>query len=488
MNTLLVRKPRSVLALVLVPVLVLALGGCGLLGNKAPVADFSYQLDRDSIPATLTLDASASTDPDGSIASFAWDIAGSVRTGATTTVVLSTARDYLVTLTVTDDKGDTDTASVNLTIGEAQPDVVPPLPPGLDLEARVDQFTVASFTLGNIGSLDLDVIVAADAWLSIDPAAVTLPGSALQDFVVTATCGPTEETLTGTIELTTNDPDEPTITMPVTLQCTVPPPSDFDVQLVFAPGTISASQQAIFLQAAARWSEAVTGDLPDVAGVTQGEVNDCESGFTFSGDVDDLVILARSAPNDGVGGVLGSAGPCKLRGAGASSLPWMGRMSFDSDDLDNMESNGSLLGVVMHEMGHVLNLSSFGWDIILGVLDYDTTQCLDATAVTYSGANGVARWHALGGTGDVPVEENGIVGTGCSHWDEETFGDELMTGYIALISSLSTVTIGSLDDLGYEVNYAAADPYALPPAAPVRSARAPTRIIEEITAPSGWRD
>lgn len=468
--------------------LVLLLGGCGLLGNKAPVADFSYQLDRDSVPATLTLDATASSDPDGSIASFNWDIAGSARTGATTTVVLSTARDYLVTLTVIDDKGDSDTATVNLTIKEAQPDVVPPLPASLDLEARLDQFTVASFTLGNIGSLDLDVTVTADAWLSVDPAAITMAGSSLQDFVVTATCGSTEDTLVGSIDLTTNDPDEALIAVPVTLECTTPPPSDFDIQVLFAPGTISPTQQAVFLQAAARWSEAITGDLPDVAGVTQGEVDSCEGGFTFSGDVDDLLILARTSDIDGVGGVLGSAGPCKLRGAAGTFLPWLGRMNFDVADLDNMEANGSLLGVVMHEMGHVLNLSSFGWDNILGVLDYDTALCLDADTVTYSGANGVARWHTLGGVGDVPVEENGIPGTGCSHWDEETFGDELMTGYIALSTSLSTVTIGSLDDLGYEVDYAAADPYTLPPDEPVRSARVPTRINEEITTPSGWRD
>jgi len=88
----------------------------------------------------------------------------------------------------------------------------------------------------------------------------------------------------------------------------------------------------------------------------------------------------------------------------------------------------------------------------------------------------------------VPVEENGIPGTGCSHWDEETFGDELMTGYIALTTSLSPVTIGALDDLGYEVNYAAADAYTLPPDEPVGRARAPMRIIEEILPPIGMRD
>ena len=484
MNSLLVKKTTSALALLLMSVL----AGCGLLGNKAPVADFSYQLDRDSVPATLSLDGSASSDADGSIVSYSWDIADSPRTGATTVVVLPTARDYLVTLTVTDDKGDTGTESVTITIKDAQPDVVAPLPASLDLAARVDQFTLGSFTLGNIGSLELDATVSADAWLAVDPTVASLPGASLLDFVVTATCGPAEEQLTGAIVITTNDPDETLITVPVTLECTVPPPSDFDIQVVFSPDTISPTQQAIFLQAAARWSEVITGDLPDVAGVTQTETNNCSSGFTFSGNVDDLVILARTTAIDGVGGVLGSAGPCQLRGAGGTFIPWLGRMNFDSADLDDMESNGSLLGVVLHEMGHVLNLSSFGWDNILGELTYATEECLDADAVAYTGANAVARWNVLGGTGDVPVEENGIPGTGCSHWDEETFGDELMTGYIALTTSLSPVTIGALDDLGYEVNYAAADAYTLPPDEPAGRARAPMRIIEELLPPIGMRD
>ena len=38
-----------------------------------------------------------------------------------------------------------------------------------------------------------------------------------------------------------------------------------------------------------------------------------------------------------------------------------------------------------------------------------------------------------------------------------------MTGYISGIPDpLSTVTIGTLQDMGYSVNYAAADPYTLP--------------------------
>ncbi len=470
--------------LVVALVAVAALAGCGLLGNKAPVASFTHVLDRDSAPATLTLDASASSDADGSITSYAWDIAGDSRTGAIVTVGLPTAGDYPVTLTVTDDKGATHSSSRTFTISAAQPDVVPPLPAVLDLEARTDQFTITSFTLGNIGSLPLDVTVTSDAWLAVAPTSFTLPGASLKDFVVTATCSSTEETRTGSVTLTTTDPDEPLLTVPVTLECTTPPPSSFDIQVLFKPGTITPTQQAVFQQAAWRWSEVITGDLTDVAGVTQAQVNLCRPGFTFSGTVDDLLILAEGEPIDGPGNVLGSAGPCYLRGS-ATGSPFMGRMRFDTADLATMEANGSLLGVILHEMGHVLGISEGTWSSH-GLIEKNGATCELSDDVRYTGTLGKARWHALGGTGDVPLENNKVSGTACSHWDEETFGIELMTGYIALEMALSTLTVAALDDIGYEVNYAVADPYVLPPDEPVRSATASTRIVEELLPPVGW--
>lgn len=49
------------------------------------------------------------------------------------------------------------------------------------------------------------------------------------------------------------------------------------------------------------------------------------------------------------------------------------------------------------------------------------------------------------------------------HWKQTVFGDELMTGYLADVSSpMSEVTILSLRDLGYTVNPELADAYTLP--------------------------
>jgi hypothetical protein len=62
----------------------------------------------------------------------------------------------------------------------------------------------------------------------------------------------------------------------------------------------------------------------------------------------------------------------------------------------------------------------------------------------------------------VPVENTGEVGTADSHWRETVLGSELMTGFIAQAGNpLSAVTVRSLADLGYVVNVAGADTYAL---------------------------
>jgi len=66
------------------------------------------------------------------------------------------------------------------------------------------------------------------------------------------------------------------------------------------------------------------------------------------------------------------------------------------------------------------------------------------------------------------IEDGGGNGTKCSHWEEDSFdagagttsfASELMTGWFEAGSyqPISRVTAGGLEDLGYVVNYDAAD-------------------------------
>ena len=50
-------------------------------------------------------------------------------------------------------------------------------------------------------------------------------------------------------------------------------------------------------------------------------------------------------------------------------------------------------------------------------------------------------------------------GTQCSHWDEDCFLGELMTGASSDGLEMSVFTVAALDDLGYTVDYSKADPF-----------------------------
>ena len=58
------------------------------------------------------------------------------------------------------------------------------------------------------------------------------------------------------------------------------------------------------------------------------------------------------------------------------------------------------------------------------------------------------------GVAGVAVEQDGGAGTRDSHWDDQTFGNEIMTGYININDNyMSDMTIASLEDLGYDTIY-----------------------------------
>lgn len=220
-----------------------------------------------------------------------------------------------------------------------------------------------------------------------------------------------------------------------------PTTGGFDIQVRFSG--LSASQQVIFEQAAQRWESIITGDLPNAS---------------YNGlIVDDLLIDASSVSIDGSGGVLGQAGYDRLRSSTSGGLPYHGTMQFDSADLAAMQSNGTLLGVIEHEMGHVLGIGTL-WSSRGLLVGASTSNPI------FVGVHATAEYNALFGrtASGVPVENTGGSGTRNSHWRESVFSNELMTGWIGPGTSLpiSRITIASLADLGYSVNIAAADPFA----------------------------
>jgi hypothetical protein len=224
---------------------------------------------------------------------------------------------------------------------------------------------------------------------------------------------------------------------------------------------MTPAQRAAFESAAARWQGVVAGDLADVPyGLAPGECGPSSPGFELS--VDDLLIFAGVEEIDGPGGILGSAGPCFLRGGG---LPFLGLMRFDAADVAWMESGGLLQGVITHEMGHVLGIGTL-WPNHALVVDPSPVGG-PAADTWYSGTGGIAGFNLVGGNTytkgrKAPVENSGPGGTINVHWRESVLASELMTGYASFgTMPLSQLTVRSLTDLGYSVDPSRADPFFL---------------------------
>ena len=80
----------------------------------------------------------------------------------------------------------------------------------------------------------------------------------------------------------------------------------------------------------------------------------------------------------------------------------------------------------------------------------------------YYGPRANAEYKNITGCDVVPTENSGTIndGTFCGHWDEECLKSEIMTGFIkGGLNPLSKITIATLDDLGYTVDYSTAESY-----------------------------
>ena len=107
---------------ILLGVLPFALAACGGGGstpppNQPPTAAFTATPASGPPPLTVTFDASASADSDGSITSYQWDFGGGTTgTGRTVEHTFNQSAAYTVGLTVTDNRGGTASASQEVVV------------------------------------------------------------------------------------------------------------------------------------------------------------------------------------------------------------------------------------------------------------------------------------------------------------------------------------------------------------------------------------
>lgn len=118
--------------------------------NKAPTAAFTAAVS----DLVANVDASTSTDSDGTIQSYAWDFGdGQTATGATASHTYGKAGTYTVVLTVTDNAGTSSTSSKSVTV--TAPVVTPPVdPPVTPVDATIVSDAFDRSVTGGLGTSD----------------------------------------------------------------------------------------------------------------------------------------------------------------------------------------------------------------------------------------------------------------------------------------------------------------------------------------------
>ena len=213
----------------------------------------------------------------------------------------------------------------------------------------------------------------------------------------------------------------------------------FSIQLNFGSGLTGLTSSTInAIQQAARFWESVITHRSDI------------------GPTGVLVIDLIGAPlPDITPGIspLANAGPVYTLGtvkiiSGNSTINTRTLAALNSDSTYARD-------VLIHEFGHVLGVGTL-WRV---GRDFINSSNNTYNASTYAGW----AYGQLLGTFQqtaVPVQQNSF-----NHWDETAFDQEVLTPSIEVVGThtpVSQLTIAALRDLGWNVNYGAAEPYVLP--------------------------
>ncbi len=117
-------RTKTIIVSCILVITLMATFWTGCTGNLSPIASFSYT---PAAPSTsdMVVFSDSSSDSDGSLITWIWDFGdGNTSTVQNPTHTFAAAGTYVVTLTVTDNGGASDTTSTNITVVAA--------PPGLD--------------------------------------------------------------------------------------------------------------------------------------------------------------------------------------------------------------------------------------------------------------------------------------------------------------------------------------------------------------------
>jgi len=214
-------------------------------------------------------------------------------------------------------------------------------------------------------------------------------------------------------------------------------------------GGLTSNQESVFTSAARRWMEIITEDLPPFP---VGDVDVTGVRIDAQAQLIDGPGTPVAGPGSPLRNILGQAGPTMIR---PSLLPVIGSMQFDTFDLADLEANGQLEDVIIHEMGHVLGIGTL-WE------RHGLVRQAGTNNPVFLGRAAAAEWSTLIGEEKrliaAPIANMGGPGSAGGHWREMRLLNELMSPTINPgVNPISRLTIASLQDLGYTVNLDAAE-------------------------------
>lgn len=232
---------------------------------------------------------------------------------------------------------------------------------------------------------------------------------------------------------------------------------------------VQPAWKAAIERAAAKWSSIIVGDVPSVE--YQGRF------------IDDFEISVTVQPLGA--GLLGYARTLQSR-PGVGGLPFLGEMVMNS----LYANRAGFYDTVAHELAHALGFNPTLWTSI-GLFGGTSAD------PRFTGVNATREFNRTFTRSDigVPLYEVGSPGDGSygAHWRDSVFSKEMMvsagdpnvTGY-----PISRITVASMADIGYSVNYAAADAYVaggggrfVAPATMAVAPRQATETIKAVAAP-----
>jgi endoglucanase len=133
------------------------------LENTAPVAVADASPQTGEAPLSVTLDGSASTDADGDVLTYEWEIDGNVYSGATVEVTLDEAGSYTAILTVTDACETTSTNNVTIEVAEGPDPVFCENPTSISIpfsqDGTGDYCWVTTTEIAYVNSWNLDMLL-----------------------------------------------------------------------------------------------------------------------------------------------------------------------------------------------------------------------------------------------------------------------------------------------------------------------------------------